>query len=202
MGGNDPYAPVDDWSVLSDGRIVVARVSDYHLEIVQPDGRRVTGPPVRYTPVRVGEAETEEWRNAQRSGTRMSVSMQEDGRGSTRSISNAPAPARVPEPPSWPATKPPFGGGARGGAVFAAPNGEIWVLRTRAANDKVPTADVFNAQGRLVGKIVFPERTRLVGLGPRGAYLIRIDDDDLQYLQRHAIAWTGCTPEIREVCRG
>lgn len=197
IGAAGPYAPADDWNVLPDGRIVIARVADYHLEIVQPGGNRVSGRPVAYTPVRVGEAEKEEWRTAQRTGTRVAVSVGDGG----RNVSTPPA-GQIPEPAAWPAVKPPFGAGGRGGALYIAPNGEIWVMRLRAANDKIPTADVFNAQGRLVGKIVFPESTRLIALGAKGAYLVRIDADDLQYLQRHAIAWTGCPPEIREVCRG
>jgi hypothetical protein len=31
-------------------------------------------------------------------------------------------------------------------------------------------------------------------------YTVRVDDDDLQYLQRHAMQWTGCAAEMKEVC--
>ncbi len=55
IGGAPPFAPADDWTVLADGRIAIARVADYHLEIVQPGARRITGQPVRYVPVRVGD---------------------------------------------------------------------------------------------------------------------------------------------------
>ena len=68
IGGAPPYAPADDWTVLADGRVAIARVADYHLEIVQPGGRRITGQPVRYTPVRVSDDEKQEWRDAQYAG--------------------------------------------------------------------------------------------------------------------------------------
>ena len=61
--------------------------------------------------------------------------------------------------------------------------------------------DVFDGRGRLIGKISLPEGTRLVGFGKNFVYVARTDADDLQYLQRYPITWTGCAPEIREVCR-
>jgi hypothetical protein len=201
-GGLQPYTPADEWTVLSDGRIVIARVSDYHVEIVHPGGRRIVGPKVTYTPVRVGEAEKEQWRNSQRTGTRIAVTAEVGSGGANRSVSTPAAPQNVPEPAAWPATKPPFGASGRASSLFAAPNGETWIVRNRAANDKIPTADVFDGQGRLVGRMVFPADTRLVTLGLKGAYLVRTDADDLQYLQRYGIQWTGCPPEIKEVCTG
>ncbi|HKS04774.1 MAG TPA: hypothetical protein VJR92_00550 [Gemmatimonadaceae bacterium] len=198
IGGAGPFAAGNEWTATPDGRIVIAYASDYHIEIVQPGRQRVVGPPVRYTPVRVGDSEKDEWRTAQRTGN-LGISM--SVQNGVRTVSAAPPPQQIPEPESWPATKPPFPSGARGGAIVVAPNGEIWVTRTRAASDKVPTADVFDARGRLVGRVAFPPSTRLIGLGARGAYVVRIDADDLQYLQRHPITWTGCAPEIKEVCR-
>jgi hypothetical protein len=87
------------------------------------------------------------------------------------------------------------------GSVWAAPNGDTWVFRSRAANDRVPAADVFNARGQLMGRILLPEGTRVVGLGARGVYATRTDADDLQYLQRFALAWESCTPDLAENCR-
>ena len=62
-----------------------------------------------------------------------------------------------------------------------------WVLRTRAAKDKIPTFDVFDASGRVVSRVALPQDTRLVGFGNGTVYLARSDEDDLQYLQRHAL---------------
>ncbi len=129
--------------------------------------------------------EKQEWRDAQKSGTRIAMTVGNDGGNTSRSVST-PAAGPVSEPAAWPATKPPFaGGGAMSGSVWAAPNGDVWVMRQRAAKDKVPTADVFDARARLIGKVAFPERTRLVGFGAKAVYLVRVDDDDLQYLQRY-----------------
>jgi hypothetical protein len=196
VGNNEPYSAVDDWTVFRDGTVAILRVADYHVEIIPPGGRRVAGRPVAYTPVRIGEAEKQEWRDRMKSATPLVRSIG-DGGGPPPSI---PRLDLAREPASWPATKPPFLGGGGSSAAFAAPNGDLWVVRTRPASDKIPKIDVFNAQGQLIGRVTLPEKTRLVGLGAKGVYTARIDDDDLQYLQRHALQWTGCTAEMREVC--
>ena len=102
--------------------------------------------------------------------------------GNTRSAGVAP-PSRIPEPTDWPDVKPAF----TSQAAIAAPNGQLWVLRTRAASDKVPTYDVFDATGRVVSRVALPPSTRLVGFGNGTVYLARSDEDDLQYLQRYKL---------------
>jgi hypothetical protein len=103
------------------------------------------------------------------------------GGGSTRSAGVAPPNLQLPEPTDWPEVKPPF----TAGAAIAAPNGTVWVLRTRAAKDKIPTYDVFDATGKVVNRVALPADTRLLGFGNGTAYLARSDEDDLQYLQRY-----------------
>ncbi|HKS04775.1 MAG TPA: hypothetical protein VJR92_00555 [Gemmatimonadaceae bacterium] len=175
-----PFAPADDWNVTSDGQVVIARVADYRIDVVGVDGKTARGTPTRFTPVPVTEQDKENWRRAQQAaraggsgGVRVNIG------GETRTVPLPP----TPEPTEWPATKPPF----QNSSVWSAPNGEVWVLRTGAASDKTTSADVFNAQGRHVSRVVFPERTRLVGFGTNAVYLVRTDDDDLLYLQRHAL---------------
>jgi hypothetical protein len=194
VGSSNPFPAADDWTVFRDGTVAIVRVSDYHVEVIPPAGRRLVGRPVPFTPVRVTEADKQQWRDARKNNVPIVRSF---GDGGGRAAT-APPPQSLAaqEPDAWPATKPPF----LGNAAFAAPNGDTWVARARSATDKVPTADVFNPQGQLVGRVVFPERTRLVALGAKGVYLVRIDDDDLQYLQHHALQWTGCTPELKESC--
>ena len=72
------------------------------------------------------------------------------------------------------------------GRVFATPTGDLWVGRYQPARDKAPRYDVFDATGKLTGQVVFPADTRVVGFGKGTVYTVRIDEDDLQYLQR----WT------------
>jgi hypothetical protein len=179
IGGTTPFVNGDEWAVAPDGRIVIARVADYHVDVVMPDKRVIRGAPVRYTPVRVTEADKQEWREARRNT--QAVMMTNNNGVMSRQATTPPA----EEPPAWPAAKSPFGSNS----VFVAPNGQTWVLRQRAAGDLVPTFDVFDAQGRATGQVKLPPKTRLLAFGAKGVYLARSDDDDLQYIQHHVMSW-------------
>lgn len=84
---------------------------------------------------------------------------------------------------TWPATVPPF----LAGAATVAPDGTLWVLRTRPHDDPIPTYDLFGARGQLVGRVALPKGTKLAGFGANAAYLIRSDDDELRHLQRYRL---------------
>jgi hypothetical protein len=181
IGGRTPYPARDGWTVLPNGTVVVARVKDYHLDVIAAAGSSTRGPAVRFTPVPVGSAEKQEYRDAVRSSPGISISRNEErGPGGTRSqVSTAPPPFQEPE--SWPATKPPFDATR----LLATPTGEVWVQRYRSASEPAALYDVFSATGALTGQIALPPKTRVVGFGNGGAiYTIRTDSDDLQYLQR------------------
>ena len=68
--------------------------------------------------------------------------------------------------------------------VFVRANGEVWVQRQVAASAP-PTFDVFNTTGRLVQRVTLPAGQVLVGFGNGTVYTVRLDEDDLQYLQRY-----------------
>jgi hypothetical protein len=82
---------------------------------------------------------------------------------------------------TWPAVKPPF---PNSGAMVAS-DGRLWVPRTRAHNDSIPTYDVFDATGRVVERVVLPKGARLLGFGKGVVYLSRSDEDELLYLQKY-----------------
>lgn len=181
IGGRTPYPARDGWTVLPNGTVVVARVKDYHLDVYAAAGGVTRGPTVRVTPVPVGAAEKQEYRDAVRRAPGIAISRNEErGPGGTRSqVSTAPPPFQEPE--SWPATKPAFDA-AR---VLATPTGEVWVQRYRSAAEPAALYDIFSAAGALTGQVTLPPNTRVVGFGNGGAvYTIRTDSDDLQYLQR------------------
>lgn len=185
-GGGNPYVPVDDWAVTPDGRVAVVRVQDYHVDWYAPNGQRTSGPAVSYEKLKVTEDDKKAFRERRNNGggATMVVTQQVGPGGTSRSAGVAPqGNIQMPEPTDWPDLKPPF----TGASAAAAPNGQLWVLRTRAAKDKIPTYDVFDASGRMVGRIALPAETRLVGFGNGTVYLARSDEDDLQYLQRYRL---------------
>jgi hypothetical protein len=182
VGGSTPFAGVDDWAVTPDGRVAVVRTRDYHVDWYLPNGQRVSGPAIPYQPVRVTDDDRKAWREARQRATPVVITNQTGPGGTTRSAGVAPPSGMsVPEPTDWPEVKPAF----LANAAAAAPNGQLWVLRSRAAKDKIPTYDVIDAGGRVVQRVALPENTRLVGFGNGTVYLARADEDDLLYLQRY-----------------
>lgn len=183
--GGGPFAANDGWAVLPDGRVAVVRHQDYHVDVYPATGRGAParGTPVRFTPVRVTEAEKQAWRDTRaRSGTMAIAMTRTEGPGGSSQQSRAVAPS-AEEPTDWPAAMPPFDAGR----VFATPTGQVWVGRYQSASDKAPRYDVFDATGKHTGQVVFPANTRVVGFGTGTVYTVRIDEDDLQYLQRWAL---------------
>lgn len=101
-----------------------------------------------------------------------------------RTVTAVRAPLR--EPAEWPGHLPPF---LSGGVTFAS-DGMLWVRRTVPADDP-PAYDVIDGEGRVVHRVVLPQRARVLGFGRGTVYLVRLDDDDLQFVERHRLPTTG-----------
>jgi hypothetical protein len=176
IGGGNPFAPTDQWAVAPDGRVALLSASDYHVEYIDPTGRRTRTPPIRYERLKVTEAHKQEWRDRMKNAMGMQVTEQ-NGRRSAQMM-----PMRnVEEPTDWPEYMPPF---LASGTVTFAPDGLLWVARTTAAGAPA-TFDLIDGAGKVTQRVVLPKKTRLVGFGSGTVYLARSDDDDLQYLQRY-----------------
>jgi hypothetical protein len=179
IGAANPFAPRDEWAVTPDGRIAVIRSPEYRVDWFGPSGATV-GSPIAYDKIKVSEKHKQNWRDSRKNQVAMRISM-ENGQ---RSVSAGPPPAgEIPDPTDWPDLMPPF----LDNAATVAPNGTIWIARTRQANDDVPKYDVIDASGKVVMRVELPKKTRLVGIGNGVIYTVRTDEDDLQYLQRFRI---------------
>lgn len=174
-----PFSPEDGWAVGLDGRVGVARVTDYHVEWFSPARQRTAGPANKVAPVRVTEADKEALRRQSANGPRMMVAV---GGGGTASRA-APPPPNLPagDELQYPEFKPPF----PGRSTWVTPEGMLWVLRSRPASDPVPQIDVFDQRGNLVSQVKLPENRRVVGFGNGVVYLAHTDSDDLQWLERY-----------------
>lgn len=183
-----PLASEDVAAVAWDGRVAVVRAEPYRVEWIARDGRRTTGPTVQYQPLRVTDGEKRAALERQiRPGT---ITVMGGGAGARAApIAGAPEGFRKPDVSiddktlTWPDRMPPF----LAGAATVAPDGTLWVLRTRRHDDPVPTYDLFDASGRLTGRVAIPAGTRLLGFGARSVYLIRTDADDLEWIQRYRL---------------
>jgi len=57
--------------------------------------------------------------------------------------------------------------------TWAAPNGDQWVFTTDGTHDGVTVAEVFDAQGKLIGKVIPLSESRTVGFGAERLYFVR-----------------------------
>lgn len=185
------YAKADAWTALPDGRLAIVRAEPYRVDIVDGPGRVRKGTPVAYTPIKIGAAERDAYRKSLKSGAQgatvvRSFSTGGGGGGSAPAVSaprSMPASIADIKDEDFPAVMPAF----NGGGIRVTPEGEIWVLRYRAANDHVPTYDIFDSNGRLVGKATLKDNSTVVGFGQGTVYIARQDpEDDFRYLEKYA----------------
>ena len=170
-----PFTPEDVWAVARDGRLAIARVADFHIDWFSTAKQKTPGPANRFDRLRVNEADKEAQRRAMRN-PRVFVGGGPAGGRAT------PPPVDMPEP-EYPEFKPPF----PGRSAWVAPDGNLWLLRSRLGGDPVPTLDVFDGRGTLVGKVTIPKDRRIVGFGANSVYMARTDSDDMQWLERYAL---------------
>jgi hypothetical protein len=69
--------------------------------------------------------------------------------------------------------------------VWIAPDGRALVERQLSLNDARPQLDVFDAMGRHIAVVRLHEGRRIIGMGRSGLYAVRVDGDDLLWLERY-----------------
>ncbi len=180
-----PLSPADSWGVAADGRVVVARSSDFRVEWIQPDGSVTSGPSVPFTPVGIGRAEREQWADERmEQGGSLSIGISNNNGVVTMTASRGGASSNdegLDDQP-WPEVKPPF---------YDAPIpvdglGRAWVRRHREAGES-PAYDLFDGNGEAVMTVEFGEGRRVVGFGDGVLYAVRMDMFGLHTLERYAL---------------
>ena len=192
MGGANPLAPRDEWAVFADGRVAIVRAEPYRVDWVMPDGTKRTSTPIRHTPIRMTDADrrAEEVLRERARSNSMMITMSQGPGGVQRSAQMGPGANAPPPQPltDWPDVKPPFRAGMP--SVLARPNGELWVRRLEPAGARSTLYDIINPQGVVTHQVRIPEGWSLVGFGGGTVYTTKLDEDDLVYLQRHAVPET------------
>ena len=180
-----PLSPADAWGVAPDGRVVIVRAGDYHVDWVNEDGSITSGAPVPYTPIGLGRAEREEWaRSRLETGGGLGISVSvENGSVTMEAVRGGLSDDDddLDDRP-WPQVKPAF----YDRAVPVDRLGRAWVRRHREAG-AAPGYDVFGPDGELSMTVELPMNRRVVGFGDGALYAVHMDEFGLQTLERYAL---------------
>ncbi len=164
-----PFLPRDGWAVTWDGRVALVENEPYRLRWF---GARA-GRPVAIDRLPLGQGEMDAyWDGPGRRGA--SGTFSGGGGGSSASQARRRAWEYPDRLPAFDPT-----------GIVAAPNGDVWVSRSHRWNDRAVTVDVFGPDGERRRTLTLPPSRRLVAFGTRSVYLVRVDDDDLQWLERY-----------------
>lgn len=169
----DPFTTDDAAALALDGRAVVLRASPYRLEWPSASGKPVVGPTIEYQKIEITGVDRAA---VQRAHTQVRASLQRQVEQSSSRTKIEWAESR------WPPVKPPFVGSVR-----STPRGELVVqsLRPAAKADTALYDFLSSRTGRRVFQLDLGIRGRLVGIGANYLYVIRLDDDDIEYLGRY-----------------
>ena len=179
-----PLSAADAWGVAPDGRVVIVRSGDYHVDWIGSDGKVVSGPAMPYEAVRIGRGEREEWAHARSEtggGLGISLSVSNNAMVMTASRGGASNDDDLDEY-EWPEFKPAF----YGRPVPVDPAGRAWVRRHLEAGE-APVYDVFDRAGEREMVVELPPERRVVGFGDGTQYVVHMDEYGLQYLERYAL---------------
>jgi hypothetical protein len=170
------FPPVDTWSVLPGGEILLLTASTYRAT-VWTDGKHSRSANIPWQPVRFTDADGKAFERAARESPPV---MMGQGGG---------APPTAPRLPQlrFPEIFPPFGGDGLGGRyITTSPSGHAWVRRLRTVNDSLAFYDVIDTQSlALVARVELGPRETLVSIGRGVVYTHVKDADGVATLRRY-----------------
>lgn len=180
--GLDAYAPVNGWSVRSDGVVLRADASTYTLALHNRDGDSTKALRIPFGPIAVSDSGWQAYLTSTRALYRTMFASQMNALSNTLGRSVAPPPESAIEEPEQPATLPALAldGGMKEMHVVGS---HAWIPVHVGQNTSEPGWDHINLDtGARLGRYTLPPRHRLLLATAQGAYVIRVDDDDLEHL--------------------
>lgn len=145
--------------LFKDGWLAVARHRPYRVDWRAPNGAWTKGGALPVTRVRVDNRERSEFRRR-------------------RALTDF-EPVGVDK---FPREVPPFLGDDQ---LLAAPDGTLFIPRTRTARHPEMRYDVVNRAGRLERQVIIGDADRILGFGRKAVYVVSHDSENKQHISRH-----------------
>jgi hypothetical protein len=142
--------------------------------VIDARGHQVSGPTISFQPVAISEELKRQWREEQ--ARPVPVTMMTPNGNQSAALRAWP----VVEPVEFPRFLPPI----LDKATLFAPDGLLWIHRAVAVGS-LELFDIVNERGVQVRQVRFPARTRLIGFGKDHLYLVRLDPDNQEFLERY-----------------
>jgi hypothetical protein len=148
------FSGTDQWGVLPDGSIWIARVYQNRVEWIDPSGKATRGESLPDRVLEVTRADRELF---------------------VRSF--PPELRSTAEQLPYAAVKPPFE------SAFTGAEGTVWLHKSRSVADSTGRYQVVDRQGRLLREIRVPGYARILAAGPSSAFAVEADSAGLLLLQ-------------------
>ena len=182
-----PFTPQDGWTATRDGKLVLVRSNDYHVERWNDRTVAVRGAPVPTTRIPVTRADKVAYTRRFLEGT--TIGGRAGANTAPSGESNLPADWLTDEKVDelvrnnrFAEVKAPI----TDAAPMLAPGEELWVERS-VAHGSPSEWDVFNPAGARIRRVRLPADRRLLSLGRSSAYLIAVDEDGFERVERYAL---------------
>ena len=202
----NPLVTVDEWTVLSDGTIAFVRGHDYHVDLIRPDGRKLSGAKLPFDWKRLTDADKQQlvdsaraaFNKAQTPTTNNNAPAATGGDSSRSTGSSGPLKVQPPTMEFVPLNEisdyyPPI----RAGAARADADGNLWVLPTTSAQSTAGELvyDVINNRGALKERVRVPAGRSIAGFGKGGVvYLMFRDAANEWHLERTTVVGVAARP--------
>src|SRR4051794_89630 len=148
------FSGTDQWGVVPDGSIWIARVYQNRVEWIDPSGKVTRGESLPDRVLEVTRADRELF------------------------VRRFPAELRsTAEQLPYAAVKPPFE------SAFTGADGTVWLHKSRSVADSTGRYQVVDRQGRLRREIRVPGYARILAAGPSRAFAVEADSSSLLLLQ-------------------
>jgi hypothetical protein len=180
-----PFTPQDGWTVTREGNLILVRSNDYHVERWNDRAVAVRGAPVSTPRVPVTRADKVAYTRRFLEGS--TIGGRAGANNAPSGESNMPAEwltdeevNKLVENNKFAAVKAPI----TDAAPMLSPGGELWVERSMP-HGSPSEWDVFNSAGARVRRIQLPADRRLLSLGGNAVYLIAVDEDGFERVERY-----------------